>query len=190
LAGAGAFPRDAVDTRIVNEVRTGTAAGSGVFGANKGIIDSPDAVGGYPAYNTYDVPVDSDHDGMPDAWETANGLNPDDPADGNLYTASGYTVLEVYLNSLAGETIALNLTSIAPVKNNALVISKKDNQLYISSGKAAVTSVKIYNAAGKTVKTKTSGDLSIVDLSGLSTGVYIAEAKTANKEKQALKFTL
>jgi pectate lyase len=191
LAGSGAFPRDAVDIRIVNEVRTGTASGSGVFGANKGIIDSPDAVGGYPVYVTGTVPADSDHDGMPDAWETANGLNPNDPADGNFYTESGYTVLEVYLNSLVGENIPLAIvTSVDAVKSNRLSIYKTDKLLKITAGNEAVVSVKIYNAAGKTVKMKTTGDLSIVDLSGLSTGIYIAEAQTANKEKQVLKFTL
>ncbi|MDR0833768.1 MAG: T9SS type A sorting domain-containing protein [Candidatus Symbiothrix sp.] len=191
LAGAGAFPRDAVDTRIVNETRTGTASGSGVLGANKGIIDSPDAVGGYPTYVTGTVPADSDHDGMPDAWETTNGLNPNDPTDGNLVTKSGYTALEVYLNALVGETIALDFaTAIHPVKNNPLTISKRDNQLYVSAGNTAVSSVKIYNATGKIVKVKTTGNLSTIDLSGLSTGIYIAEAKTVNKEKQVLKFTL
>jgi pectate lyase len=190
LAGAGAFPRDAVDIRIVNEVRTGTASGSGVYGVNKGIIDSPDAVGGYPAYVTGEVPADTDHDGMPDAWETANGLNPNDPADGNAYTVSGYTALEVYLNGLVGEVIPLTLTSIDAVKSDRLAIYKTDNQLKISAGNETVVSVKIYNAAGKAVKVKTSGDLSIVDLSGLSTGIYIAEAQTANKEKTALKFIL
>ncbi len=113
LAGAGAFPRDAVDTRIVNEVETGTASASGTFGTAKGIIDNPDAVGGYPTYNTYNVPVDSDHDGMPDAWETANGLNPNDPTDGNKLTKSGYTLLEVYLNSLVGEAIALDFDKVS-----------------------------------------------------------------------------
>jgi pectate lyase len=105
LAGAGAFPRDKVDSRIVNEVRTGTASGDGVFGTNKGIIDSPDGVGGYPVYKTYNTITDNDHDGMDDAWETANGLNPADASDRNLKNSEGYTNLELYLNSLAAVMI-------------------------------------------------------------------------------------
>jgi hypothetical protein len=48
---------------------------------------------------------DTDRDGMPDAWETANGLNPNDAADGNGDTdGDGYTNLEEYLNSLVPAT--------------------------------------------------------------------------------------
>jgi hypothetical protein len=50
------------------------------------------------------VPVDSDHDGIPDEWEKAHGLNPNDPADANGdVNGDGYTNLEKYLNSLVGE---------------------------------------------------------------------------------------
>jgi len=44
--------------------------------------------------------VDSDHDGMPDSYETAHGLNPNDAADRNGYASNGYTNLENYLNGL------------------------------------------------------------------------------------------
>ncbi|HZZ27665.1 MAG TPA: hypothetical protein VFE46_06620 [Pirellulales bacterium] len=47
------------------------------------------------------APKDSDADGIPDAWETAHGLNSNDPADGSKLAASGYTNLEEYLDSLA-----------------------------------------------------------------------------------------
>jgi pectate lyase len=100
LARAGAFPRDSVDTRIVNEARTGTASGSGSAG-KPGIIDSPDDIGGYPVYNSLPAPLDTDGDGIPDAWETANGLDPANPLDGALKNLSkAYTNLEVYLYDL------------------------------------------------------------------------------------------
>jgi hypothetical protein len=41
---------------------------------------------------------------MPDAWETTHGLDPNDSADRNAVAASGYTMLEEYLNSIAGQT--------------------------------------------------------------------------------------
>ncbi|MEY4917512.1 MAG: hypothetical protein RL616_1425 [Verrucomicrobiota bacterium] len=57
-------------------------------------------------YATANVPADSDHDGMPDWWETIKGLNPNSPA-GNFSDANadlvgdGYTELDRYLNWLA-----------------------------------------------------------------------------------------
>ena len=47
------------------------------------------------------APEDKDGDGMPDAWETAHGLNPDDPRDGStVANGDGCTNLETYLNSI------------------------------------------------------------------------------------------
>jgi hypothetical protein len=40
---------------------------------------------------------------MPDAWETARGLDPKSPADGKAIAESGYTNLEAYLNSLVSD---------------------------------------------------------------------------------------
>ena len=101
LKYAGAiFPkRDAVDERVINETKTGTASGKGVFG-KAGIIDLPAAVGGWPVYNTTAAPVDTDNDGMPDEWEVKNGMNAKDAADGNKVGADGFTMLEKYLNEL------------------------------------------------------------------------------------------
>ena len=48
-----------------------------------------------------DAGWDTDQDGMPDTWESSNGLNPNDAADRNGDTdGDGYTNLEEYLNSL------------------------------------------------------------------------------------------
>src|SRR5205085_3901907 len=90
-AGATAPRRDAIDARIVADVKNGTGA----------IIDSPDQVGGYPAYARGAAPVDSDGDGMPDEWERRAGLDPANPADGRAdRSGEGYTNLEKYLQSL------------------------------------------------------------------------------------------
>ncbi len=59
---------------------------------------------GRPLASTLQAPADTDHDGMPDSYETANGLNPADATDRNGYAANGYTNLENYLNSLTNTT--------------------------------------------------------------------------------------
>jgi hypothetical protein len=101
LKYAGAiFPnRDAVDDRVVKETRTGTAIGKGVFG-KPGIIDAPEAVGGWSDYVITSPKFDKDNDGMPDGWEIKNGLNLADASDGNKVGADGFTMLEKYLNEL------------------------------------------------------------------------------------------
>ena len=55
-------------------------------------------VGGFPVITNGIPYVDSDHDGMPDVWEIAHGLNPTNPADGPLDRGDGYSKLEGFLN--------------------------------------------------------------------------------------------
>ena len=52
------------------------------------------------SYRSAPPPLDTDRDGMPDAWEKTRGLDPQDPKDASLLTPTGYTNLELYLNSL------------------------------------------------------------------------------------------
>lgn len=93
--------RDAIDARIANEVRTGTATCKGSNGSQGGLIDHPSDAGGYIEYASTAAPKDTDRDGMPDEWEVAHGLNPNLASDGKATTLlPPYTNLEVYLNSL------------------------------------------------------------------------------------------
>ncbi|MCU4177263.1 pectate lyase [Marinilabiliaceae bacterium N1Y90] len=94
-AGANLI-RDKVDKRIVEEVKNGSA-----LGAQFGIINSQEDVGGWPEIKSVIGPVDSDKDGMPDNWEVSQGLNAHDNTDGSKYILDKYyTNLEMYLNSL------------------------------------------------------------------------------------------
>ncbi len=107
LAYVGAsLKRDAVDLRIVNDVRTGTYQKVTTSnGSGNGLIDSQSDVGGWPVYSATAALKDSDGDGMPDEWEVAKGLNPNDKSDGAKYNLDkNYTNLEVYLNSLVEAT--------------------------------------------------------------------------------------
>ena len=115
-AGATLPRRDAVDARVIESVRTGKAiyaddADQYIFispyvrrrlpddSYRYGIITDPRQVGGLPTYEGTPR-TDSDGDGMPDDWETAHGLNPNDPSDANDdMTGDGYTNIEKYINS-------------------------------------------------------------------------------------------
>ncbi|GGK85520.1 pectate lyase [Rufibacter glacialis] len=110
LEKAGAsLKRDAVDVRVIENVRQGTFTAPGSRGSTNGIIDSQQDVGGWPTLQSLPAPVDTDKDGMPDAWETQRGLNPNNAEDRNLDgNGDGYTNLEEYLNGLV---LASNLTS-------------------------------------------------------------------------------
>ena len=93
-AGATLPKRDAVDTRIIEQVRTGSPK----VGKN-GIITTPEDVGGWPEYKSAPAPVDGDHDGMPDDWEKKYGFNATDMSDGPKdQDGDGYTNLEECLN--------------------------------------------------------------------------------------------
>ncbi|OGX84157.1 hypothetical protein [Hymenobacter coccineus] len=91
--------RDSLDQQLVREVRTRTGA-------------LTDVQGGYPHGTSRDAwpllkpdpaPADADHDGLPDAWETAHKLNLKDAADRAKVGPGGYPMLEVYLAELAGK---------------------------------------------------------------------------------------
>jgi hypothetical protein len=123
LENVGAnFPKsDAIDLHIIKDARDGTAEYQGTRGPTYGDRPSPNFAGmidtqtddksaagspnfPWPEYKTYNVPADADHDGMPDDWEKAHDLNPNDASDANRDSnGDGYTNLEKYLNSLVGE---------------------------------------------------------------------------------------
>ena len=118
LAHAGAsFPkRDAVDARVMKQVKTGK-----IFYAKdakehqplyvkrrlpadsykQGIITDPQQVGGLPTYKEAVGPKDTDGDGMPDKWERKYGLDPNDASDANGdLSGDGYTNIEKYINGI------------------------------------------------------------------------------------------
>ena len=100
FAGASYPKRDIIDARIVNDVQNKTGRSIAT------IADQPE--GAWPELQSLPAPEDDDHDGMPNDWELANGLNPDDAEDRNTIGQDGYTMIEVYLNSLVHSEMSVN----------------------------------------------------------------------------------
>lgn len=90
LNWAGSWPRDAMATRTVNEVRAGTGT--------LGKLDDPLNTATGPA-----PPADADLDGIADSWELTHGLSPGNSSDSAQIHASGYAHVEVYLNEIAAQ---------------------------------------------------------------------------------------
>jgi hypothetical protein len=96
-AGNSRF-RDGVDLRQIQHLQS-----QGVQG---GVIADETWVGGMPAISGGVAPNDTDRDGIPDAWELAHGLNSNLASDGSSFSGTtGYTNVEVYLNSLAAAPV-------------------------------------------------------------------------------------
>jgi hypothetical protein len=93
LERAGAWPRDSLDRRTVRDVINNT----GEWGRH----DEP------LSDSAVTPPVDTDNDGMPDDWERAHSLDPNDSSDcgGTDLRIAGYTNIEVYINELADNLI-------------------------------------------------------------------------------------
>jgi len=189
LAGAGAIlpKRDTVDKRIVQEVTDGTYT----YGAG-GLIDSQQVVGGWPDYSSLSAPADADSDGMPDLWEIAHSLNPNDPSDRNTIGASGYTMLEEYLNSITGQTgiVSVEERSLLPLKyelkqnypnpfNPKTIIS-------FQLSASCVISLRVFDMYGRTIATlaegRTQSGVHQVEFDGsrLASGIYFVRLSTEN----------
>ncbi len=136
-AGATIPLRDLVDLRIIEEVRSGKISYADSLNPDEyyqfkhrrlskdsyklGIITDISQVGGYPEYTGKSY-IDSDADGMPDAWEKKYGLNPDDPADAVLdCNGDGYNNIEKYINGIN----PLNKVNWSDLKNNKDTLAEK-----------------------------------------------------------------
>lgn len=122
-AGACLY-RDMVDSRYMIEVHSGTATYTGPVTKKAGQLDFINDPAGeqneaYPSFpdlasESRSEGFDTDGDGMPDEWESANGLNPNDAADGNAFTLDTekgwYTNIEVYMNSIVEDIVKAGKT--------------------------------------------------------------------------------
>jgi hypothetical protein len=134
-AGAS-LVRDTVDKRAIHDTRTRTASVmDGGNGSTNGYIDTQEAVGGWPVLNSLPAPTDTDGDGMPDDWELANGLNPNNPDDGNGDRDNDlYTNIEEYINSLALDYYNTKpIINVVKPQNNEVFIASADTSIYVEA---------------------------------------------------------
>ncbi len=198
-AGAILPCRDTIDRRIVRETRTGTATFEGatyglVTGTGishpSGIIDAPTNVGGVPIYNSTAAPLDSDHDGMPDAYEIAKGLSTTNAADRNNIAANGYTQLEIYLNSIVSPCAARVATAETTPTLFSINPNPVHDQLTIHfTNLTEEKTISIFDLTGKKrlLKTVFGQSQTAMDVRFLENGVYFVEYLNRDK-KGILKF--
>ena len=155
--GGASLYRDEIDARYMEEAKTGTAKYKGSITQSPGIIDKVADVNGYTEANfgtaTRPADFDTDKDGIPDAWEIANGLDPNDATDALTYSLDSkgyYTNLEVYANSLVedimkqGNADAENkVDEYYPAWKNPTGISQ-----IITSNPSELAEVKYYSLNG------------------------------------------
>lgn len=188
LSYAGAsLDRDEVDERYATEAKNGTATYKGSVTKQAGRIDLVSDVNGYTEANfpTGSRPegFDTDNDGIPDAWETANGLNPNNASDGNTYTLDPkgfYTNIEVYANSLVQDIM---------LDGNADATEHVD-EYYPAYTKEDGTKVEAINGGGS--ETPTESKTYTVWFNGSdeqSTPDYFSFGTSENKHNFNSKFT-
>lgn len=188
LSKVGTVNRDSVERRIIREVKNGTATFKASLGS-WGIIDKTYNAEGYMPYASAVAPTDTDNDGMPDSWELANGLNPNNPDDRNMKTVEGYTALEVYLAGLMGENIAHNfISAVKGVKSfNASIAPTMVKKKFQVISDIPLQSAKIFDLAGKQVLISSLSESNSVDASTLSNGCYLVQIKSNSGETQQYK---
>ena len=200
-AGAS-LAQDSVDIRIQEETASGTVTFTdGGNGSSNGLIDTQDAVGGWPDLKTEQAPTDSDNDGMADDWETANNLDPYSPDDAQLKSVDGeYPNIEVYINSLVTDIVSAQNqggtpTAVSEIKWNEkgrnndikLFVDNTTNQLNVSHT-GEITEVKIYSVTGQLLANQVFRESSIrMNISGLKNGVYIVAVRDATNQVYSAK---
>lgn len=190
-AGAS-LHRDSQDERIINETSNGTSTFTGLSAANvspypkPGIIDNQmdlkpagadSTWSPWPALQTYSMITDENADGIADEWLNSNF--PGKAAE--AIHESGYTYLEIYLNSLVNQiTVEQNkeslTTSIQQIdeKDQMLTTSVLDQELKYQSA-TPLKSLELFSINGMKISIyQLSGFEGTVALNHIPKGMYIA----------------
>jgi hypothetical protein len=191
--GGASLIRDAIDNRIINETQNGTFTYSGSNGSTKGIIDTQSDVGGWPVYNANTAPLDTDNDGMPDAWEDMKGLDKNNASDGiSTSLDGGYTNVEVYLNSIVESIVSKQNENALSVNDNKIDASiveiypiPFENQFKINFKKIEkIQYISIFNTLGQQIRlikaTEIINNTLKVDMNSYPGNIFIVKIVTEN----------
>lgn len=177
--GGASYDRDMVDIRNFEEAATGTAVYTGSITKMPGILDVVADQGDYSVIsNSRDINFDTDGDGIPDMWETANGLNPADPTDGLLYTIDlekgWYTNVEVYINSLVEDIMKSgNADNIEAIEEYYPVYVPSGISDVVSDDSTSVIGIEYFSLDGRRLEAPGNG-VSIRRMT-LSNGLTISD---------------
>lgn len=170
--------RDSHDRRIIAQLTS--------LGKEGSLIDSEQDVGGIGTVSGGSVPADTDGDGMPDEWETANGLDPDKNDAGGDADGNGYTNIEDYINSLAHKSEYL----MCPLNVKAAMRDASTAVLtWVNSEKEATAIIVEQSEDGVDFKTvaELAGDATTATVSGLTPKkVYYFRLKTVKGKEESL----
>ncbi|HPG34630.1 MAG TPA: T9SS type A sorting domain-containing protein, partial [Lentimicrobium sp.] len=186
FAGA-CLAQDSVDMRITHEAETGTVTYTdGGNGSTNGLIDTQSAVGGWPVLKTGEAPTDSDEDGMPDNWETDNGLNKNNPGDAQLKTVDGlYPNVEVYINSLVASIVESQNEGGVPTAVSDLKAANEELNVYFNGTSrelvihhhSILESIAVYNLSGQLLLNEKVHAATVeLPVHGFNKGIYIIRA--------------
>lgn len=169
--GGASLYRDACDVRYVDEATNGTTTFNSSHAGVAGIIDvvndptsdDQDATtASFPTLTSETRPAgyDTDKDGMPDEWEIANGLNPNDASDALLKTLDTekgwYTNLEVYLNSIV-EPIVKAQNADAESSVNEYYPAQKSAGVTAPVQRSEVRSIEYFTLNGQRISAPQNG---------------------------------
>lgn len=193
LYAGASLNRDATDERYETEARNGTATYTGAISNTAGILDvinDPEGTidpetASYPELSNEvrNSSFDTDGDGMPDVWETANGLDPKNASDGTTYTLDPkgyYTNLEVYLNSLVQDlVIAGNQDADSSLEEYFPAYTREDGTK-VEARNGYTTGIQAFGSAAPSVISSAYYNLQGQRINTPQNGLVIKASKTAD----------
>jgi len=175
-AGCVLPARDTLDQRIINNVRNRTGRVIDVQGGYPPRTPFAISQSAWPVLTCGPAPADTDHDGMPDAWERANGLDPNDATDRMVRAADGYTMLENYLNGIAA--VVMGTKASGKIKQSLLAYPNPAGEIVSVMHPVAKrgATIRVYGFEGRllaTLPSTTGATETRISLHKFASGNYL-----------------